>query len=148
MTVLHSKARGKFVELTLDVPPGLPPVIGLGGELNQVWSNLIDNALDAAPERGHVRVSAALEGGVLVVRVVDDGEGIPDAVRDRLFEPFFTTKQVGEGTGLGLDLARRLVGRHEGQIEVDSRPGHTEFRVMLPLQPPGVGSSAGTSSPS
>jgi signal transduction histidine kinase len=85
---------------------------------------------------------------VLVVRVVDDGEGIPDAVRDRLFEPFFTTKQVGEGTGLGLDLARRLVGRHEGQIEVDSRPGHTEFRVMLPLQPPGVGSSAGTSTPS
>jgi signal transduction histidine kinase len=147
ITVLHSKARRKSIELALDVPSGLPSVIGLGGELNQVWSNLIDNALDAAPERGHVRVSAALEGGVLVVRVVDDGDGIPDAVRDRLFEPFFTTKQVGEGTGLGLDIAKRLVGRHEGQIEVDSRRGRTEFRVTLPLQPPGDGSSARTALP-
>jgi signal transduction histidine kinase len=133
ITILHSKARRKSVELTLDAPPGLPPVLGLGGELNQVWSNLIDNALDAAPEHGHVRVSAAIEAGVLVVKVVDDGAGIPDAVRSRLFEPFFTTKPVGEGTGLGLDITRRLVGRHEGQIEVDSRPGRTEFRVILPL---------------
>jgi signal transduction histidine kinase len=136
ITVLHSKARRKSIQLTLDVPADLPLILGLGGELNQVWSNLIDNALDAVPERGHVRVSAGVENGVFVVRVVDDGPGIPDSVRSRLFEPFFTTKAVGEGTGLGLDIARRLVGRHEGQIELDTRPGRTEFRVMLPLAPP------------
>jgi signal transduction histidine kinase len=135
ITVLHSKARRKQVQLTLDVPSDLPAILGLGGELNQVWANLIDNALDAVPERGHVRVSAGTDAGVIVVRVVDDGPGIPDTVRSRLFEPFFTTKPVGEGTGLGLDIARRLVGRHEGHIEVDSRPGRTEFRVILPLPP-------------
>jgi signal transduction histidine kinase len=136
ITVLHSKAKKKSVEITLALPSDLPPLMGLGGELNQVWSNIIDNALDAVPEGGHIRVTAAAEGSAVVVRIVDDGPGIPDGVRSRLFEPFFTTKPVGEGTGLGLDIARRLVGRHEGHIEVDSRPGRTEFRVILPLAAP------------
>jgi signal transduction histidine kinase len=114
----------------LDVPPDLPRVAGFGGELNQVWANLVDNALDAA--KGEVVVSAAPQGSSVVVRVVDDGPGLPPANRERIFDPFFTTKPVGQGTGLGLDIARRVVRKHRGEIDVDSRPGRTEFRVTLP----------------
>jgi len=131
LAVLNAKARGKSVSVSLDVPPDLPRVPGFGGELNQVWANLVDNALDAA--KSHVKVTAAPYGSSVVVRVVDDGPGMPQEIRERIFDPFFTTKPVGQGTGLGLDIARRLVRRHQGEIEVDSRPGHTEFRVTLPL---------------
>jgi signal transduction histidine kinase len=102
------------------------------GELGQVWLNLIDNAIDAAPEGGHVTVTAGRERDSVVVRVIDDGAGIAAADRDRIFEPFFTTKPVGQGSGLGLDLARALVHSNRGSIEVASRPGRTEFRVCLP----------------
>ena len=94
--------------------------------------NLIDNAIDAAPESGRVEVTAASRGDSVVVRVVDDGPGVPEEVMARIFDPFFTTKPPGHGTGLGLDIARRLVRQHDGHIEVDSRPGRTEFRVILP----------------
>jgi signal transduction histidine kinase len=103
--------------------------------LNQVWSNLLENALDAAPRSGAVVVDAARQDGAVVVRVIDDGPGIPPDVRPRMFDPFFTTKKVGEGVGLGLDIARRVVRTLEGQIDVDTRPGRTEFRVSLPLGP-------------
>jgi signal transduction histidine kinase len=82
---------------------------------------------------GRVEVLAARHGESLVIRVIDNGPGIPDPIRERIFDPFFTTKPVGQGTGLGLDLVRRLVRRHEGTVDVDSRPGRTEFRVTLPL---------------
>ena len=133
MAVLRSKAKARSVQLVAEVEAGLPAVVGFGGELNQVWANLIDNALDAAPTGGIVRVAAAQEQGSIVVRVVDDGPGIPEELRQRIFEPFFTTKPVGEGTGLGLVIANNLVRQHQGEIEVDSRPGRTEFRVTLPL---------------
>jgi signal transduction histidine kinase len=132
LAVLNAKARGKSVSVSLDVPADLPRVPGFGGELNQVWANLVDNALDAAG--GRVAVTAGRQGQSVVVRVVDDGPGMPPEVRARVFDPFFTTKGVGQGTGLGLDIARRIVGKHQGEIEVDSRPGHTEFRVTLPLE--------------
>jgi signal transduction histidine kinase len=135
LTMLQSKARGKAASVTLDVPPGLPAVQGYGGELNQVWLNILENALDAIPEQGHVQVSARREDTGVAVRVVDDGPGIPAAVREQIFDPFFTTKPFGQGTGLGLDTARRLIRGHGGAIEVDSRPGRTEFRVTLPLAP-------------
>jgi signal transduction histidine kinase len=108
-------------------------VNGFGGELNQVWANLIDNALDAVSEGGHVELSADIEGNAVVVRVMDDGPGITAEIRNRIFDPFFTTKPVGKGTGLGLDIVRRLILRHNGQIEVDSEPGRTQFRVILPV---------------
>jgi signal transduction histidine kinase len=130
MAVLGAKARAKSVTVTVRAPEGLPVVEGFGGELNQIWGNLIDNAIDAAS--GRVEVSASAQDEVVVVRVVDDGPGIPEDARERIFEPFFTTKPQGEGTGLGLDITRRLVHQHEGQIEVESRPGRTEFRVTLP----------------
>ncbi len=131
LAVLNAKARGKSVSVTLDVPADLPRVPGFGGELNQVWANLVDNALDAAG--GRISVAAGRQGSSVVVRVVDDGPGLSPEIRERIFDPFFTTKPVGQGTGLGLDIARRIVRKHQGEIEVDSRPGHTEFRVTLPL---------------
>jgi signal transduction histidine kinase len=136
LVVLGSKARTRSIATSLTVAPGLPPVDGYGGELNQVWANLIDNALDAVPPSGgRVDVSAAREGRFVVVRIADNGPGIPEDAQHRLFEPFFTTKPVGVGTGLGLDIARRIVNRHEGNIEFDTGPGGTEFRVLLPVTP-------------
>jgi len=131
LAVLNAKARGKQVRVSLDVEADLPRVQGFGGELNQVWANLVDNALDAAS--GHVAVAAGRQGQSVVVRVIDDGPGLPTEIRERIFDPFFTTKPVGQGTGLGLDIARRVVLKHEGQIEVESRPGHTQFSVTLPI---------------
>jgi signal transduction histidine kinase len=135
VTVLAAKARAKSIVVDLDVPSDLPLVRTYGGELNQVWSNVIDNALDAVGESGRVTVSGQLDGDCVVVRVVDNGEGISPDIKTRVFDPFFTTKPMGQGTGLGLDIARRIVRRHDGQIEFDSRPGHTEFRVILPAEP-------------
>jgi len=132
ITVLRSKARGKQVEIDLHVPDDLPPVEGYGGELNQVWANLVDNAIDAAPG-GHVRLEASAADGRVMVKVIDDGKGIPPDVLSRIFDPFFTTKEIGQGTGLGLDIARRIVHRHRGALDVHSGPGRTEFCVTLPI---------------
>ena len=133
LTVLRAKAKSKAVGMVVNVDDALPAVRGFGGELNQVWANLIDNALDAVGQGGHVELKASREGDSVVVRVIDNGAGISADIRDRIFDPFFTTKPVGEGTGLGLDIVRRLVQRHNGQIELDSNPGRTEFRVTLPV---------------
>jgi signal transduction histidine kinase len=131
LAVLNAKARDKSVIISLEVEAGLPRIQAFGGELNQVWANLVDNALDAAKSR--IAVAASRQGHSVVVRVVDDGPGLPPEIRERIFDPFFTTKPMGQGTGLGLDIARRLVLRHHGEIEVDSRPGHTQFSVTLPI---------------
>jgi signal transduction histidine kinase len=132
VAVLRSKARGKSAAVVVDVEHDLPRVRGFVGELNQIWANLIDNALDAIPDSGRVDVRANRENQRVVVRIVDNGSGIPEQIRERIFEPFFTTKQVGHGTGLGLDIVRRLVRHNDGDIFVDSQPGRTEFRVVLP----------------
>jgi len=133
VTVLRSKARGKSATVTVDVDPNLPKVLGFGGELNQVWANLIDNALDAIPDGGRVDVRAVRERQRVVIRIVDNGSGIPDQDRERIFDQFFTTKPVGKGTGLGLDIVRRLIRHNNGEISVESSPGRTEFRVALPV---------------
>ena len=117
------------------MPHDLPRVRDFGGELNQIWANLVDNALDAAKTGGRVTVTARAEAGKVVVRVIDDGDGIPADAKSRIFDPFFTTKPVGKGTGLGLDIVRRLVDGNDGLIDVESRPGLTEFRVALPISP-------------
>ncbi len=133
VAVLKSKARGKSVAVSVEVEPDLPRVRGFAGELNQIWGNLIDNALDAVPASGRVEVSARRESRRVVVRIADNGSGIPAEIRDRIFDPFFTTKSAGQGTGLGLDIVRRLVQHNEGEISVESQPGRTEFRVTLPI---------------
>jgi signal transduction histidine kinase len=143
LAMLAAKARGKAAEVKLEVATDLPRVNGLGGELNQVWANLIDNALDAVGEGGQVRVTADRDGDSVVVRVIDDGPGILPEVKNRIFDPFFTTKPVGSGTGLGLDIAQRLVNRHEGLIAVTSEPERTEFRVTLPVAGAKQGSAGG-----
>jgi signal transduction histidine kinase len=135
LTMLRAKARSKGIKVELTAEPGLPPVLAVSGELNQVWHNVIDNALDAVPDGGTISVSAQREGALAAVRIVDDGPGIPTDIQQRIFEPFFTTKPVGEGHGLGLDIVRRLVEGNNGSIDVFSSPGHTEFRIELPFVP-------------
>lgn len=132
-SVLRSKAREKSVAVVVNLPAGLPKVYGFAGELSQIWGNLLDNALDAVPSGGRVEVIASCEGQRVVVRVIDNGPGIPAEIRSRIFDPFFTTKPMGHGTGLGLDIVRRLVRHNDGAIDVVSQPGRTEFQVMLPM---------------
>jgi signal transduction histidine kinase len=139
IAVLNAKARSKAVAIAVQVPPDLPRVRGFIGELNQIWANLIDNALDAVPDGGRIEVVAEREARGVVVRVIDSGPGIPPEIRGRLFEPFFTTKPVGKGTGLGLDIARRLVSHNDAEIDVTSIPGRTEFSVTLPIAVDGGG---------
>ena len=134
VAVLNAKAAGKSITVTTHIEHGLPRVLGFAADLNQIWGNLIDNALDAAPHEGCVDVHAALEGERVVIRIVDYGDGVPEGIQSKIFDPFFTTKPQGQGTGLGLDIARRLVRHNDGVIEFDSKPGRTEFRVLLPIE--------------
>lgn len=133
VAVLKSKAREKSVAVALQVEPELPKVRGFVGELNQIWGNLIDNALDAVEEGGRVEVALGRESQSVLVRIIDDGPGIDPEIRNRIFDPFFTTKPLGQGTGLGLDIVRRLVRHNDGAIDFESRPGRTEFQVRLPV---------------
>lgn len=132
LTILnHKLKRGVTVERDYDKNPLL--VDSFGSELNQVWTNIIDNAIDAMSGKGDLRVRTYRQDGCAVVEIVDNGPGISPEVLPHIFEPFFTTKGVGEGTGLGLDTAQRIVRKHRGSIQVRSNPGNTCFQVWLPL---------------
>ncbi|HQA69495.1 MAG TPA: ATP-binding protein, partial [Aggregatilineales bacterium] len=139
LVILRSKLK-KGIRVTKDYAPDLPMIDAYGSELNQVWTNLIDNAADAVGESGGeitLRTRPA-EGGVLV-EVEDNGAGIPAEAQARIFEPFFTTKPPGHGTGLGLDISYNIVTlKHGGEITFESEPGRTVFRVWLPAQIEGV----------
>ncbi|CAA9467319.1 MAG: hypothetical protein AVDCRST_MAG25-1637 [uncultured Rubrobacteraceae bacterium] len=144
LSVLAYKLGG--VEITREYDEGLPRITAYGAELNQAWTQILDNAVDAARagrepgERGSIGLRTTCERDRVLVEVSDDGPGIPEHLQSRIFEPFFTTKGVGEGTGLGLDLSYRVVvGRHGGDIRVDSKPGRTRFQVRLPLSVRGAG---------
>jgi signal transduction histidine kinase len=128
------KMKIKDIRLTRDYPKNLPAISGNAGELNQVWTNLIDNAIDAMPERGELGIRIESDDWGVIVRIIDNGQGIGDDIMNRIFDPFFTTKDVGGGTGLGLDIARRIVQTHGGQIDVRSKPGRTEMYVRLPVE--------------
>ncbi len=108
-------------------------VNSFGSELNQIWTNLIDNAIDAMGGKGELRVRAYRDDDSVVVEIRDNGPGIPPEVEPHIFEPFFTTKAVGEGTGLGLDTVQRIIKKHRGGIQVRSKPGDTCFQVWLPI---------------
>jgi signal transduction histidine kinase len=128
------------VTLVKDYDRSLPRVPAYPGELNQVWTNLIDNALDAMAGSGTLTVRSTLDGDWVLVEIVDTGPGVPQELRERIFEPFFTTKEVGEGTGLGLDVSWRIVvNRHDGDLRVVSQPGDTRFQVRLRQTEPGDG---------
>ncbi|NEK56451.1 cyclic nucleotide-binding domain-containing protein [Geodermatophilus sabuli] len=120
------------VRVVRDHGPDVPPIQAAAGELNQVWTNLVDNALDAMAGQGTLRVCSRRDGRGVLVEIGDTGPGMSPETREHAFDPFFTTKGVGEGTGLGLDMARRIVARHRGEISIDLRPGETVLRVRLP----------------
>ena len=129
---------GPNVEIARDYDPNLPRITAYGGELNQVWTNLIDNAIDSVGGNGQLRLRTTCEGDRVLVEVADDGPGVPEDLQARVFEPFYTTKGVGAGVGLGLDISYRIVvGQHGGDIRVVSQPGDTRFQVRLPLEPGG-----------
>jgi signal transduction histidine kinase len=132
LTMLCHKLKNVTVVRAFD--RSAPRIMAYGSELNQVWTNLIDNAIHAVDDNGKICIGTSLEDNQLVVEIVDNGSGIPPNVQPHLFEPFFTTKPVGTGTGLGLVISNRIVGdRHGGEIEFESRPGETRFKVRLPL---------------
>jgi signal transduction histidine kinase len=132
LTVLRPKLAG--VRIVREYAPDLPSAKGYPSELNQVWTNLIDNAVDAMSSRGTIRLRAYAESRCLTVEIGDTGPGIPDEVLPRIFEPFYTTKEVGKGTGLGLHLAYRIVTqRHRGSLTVRSAPGDTRMTVRFPI---------------
>ncbi|HSN12544.1 MAG TPA: ATP-binding protein, partial [Propionibacteriaceae bacterium] len=134
LVMLGHKLRDRVV-VERDYDTLVPEIEGFPGELNQVWTNLIDNAADAMAEGGTLRVVVRAEKSAVVVEVCDTGPGMPPDVASRAFEPFFTTKEVGRGTGLGLDIARRIVvERHGGEIAIRSEPGNTVVSVRLPLR--------------
>jgi signal transduction histidine kinase len=134
LTIMHHKLK-RGISVTRDFAPGLPKVMAYGSELNQVWTNLIDNAVDAMKENGKLSVRALRENDYVLVEIADNGPGIPPEVQSRIFEPFFTTKGVGEGSGLGLDVVHRIVKKMRGLITVKSVPGDTRFQVRIPIQP-------------
>ena len=132
--VMMGHKLGSGITVERHYAPGLPPIEAMAGELNQVWTNLVDNAIDAMDGTGILTVSARPDAsGWVVVEVADTGSGMPPEVQAHAFEPFFTTKEVGKGTGLGLDISRRIVvERHSGDIDIESGPGGTLVRVRLP----------------
>ena len=132
-TLVMFNSRLQHVQVELEFDPALPPVSAYGGELNQVWTALIENALDAMNNHGGLRLTTRLSGQMALVEVWDTGTGIDAGIRSRIFEPFFTTKAPGRGLGLGLDTVQRIVSKHSGFVTVQSKPGETCFQVRLPL---------------
>jgi signal transduction histidine kinase len=132
LTIMHHKLK-RGITVAREYAPNLPKVMANGSELNQVWTNLIDNAADAMKEKGKLTIRAVRENEYVLVEIVDDGPGIPPEVQSRIFEPFFTTKGVGEGTGLGLDIVNRIVKNARGQVNVISSPGDTRFQIRIPI---------------
>ncbi len=137
LTMLHHDLKNG-INVRRDYDKSLPGICAKGSELNQVWTNLIDNAIDALAEKakvgkGEITIRTARDGAFALIDIIDNGPGIPPEVKDRIFDPFFTTKPVGEGTGLGLDTVYRIVRQHKGDIRVNSHPGETHFQVRLPI---------------
>ena len=132
LTMLQSRLGS--VEVVREYEPGLPCISAYASELNQVWTALIENALDAIEDHGRIVLKAKVSGDLLLVEVWDNGPGIPKEIQDRIFEPFFTTKPPGRGLGLGLDVVMRIVRKHRGFVQLQSAPGATCFQVRLPLQ--------------
>jgi len=132
LTILNHKIK-HGVSVHRDYQPVPLMVDSFGSELNQVWTNIIDNAIDAMGGKGELRVRTYREDGCVVIEIGDNGPGISPDVEPHIFEPFFTTKGVGQGTGLGLDTVQRIVKKHRGSVQVVSKPGDTRFQILLPV---------------
>ena len=134
LTMLNHKTKQKNIVVDVQVQDNMPEFCGYVSELNQVWTNLIDNAIDAVDDGGKIEIEAMSNNGDIKMIFRDNGSGIPEDVKNKIFDPFFTTKDVGKGTGLGLDVVRKIIDKHQGRIEVDSEPGNTEFKLTFPLK--------------
>jgi signal transduction histidine kinase len=124
------------IEVVREYDRTIPKVCARGSELNQIWTNLIVNAVDAMSERGKLVIRTSRVGDRARVEIIDNGPGIPPEIKNRIFDPFFTTKEVGEGSGLGLDTVHRIARSHKGDVTFESRPGETRFIVTIPLNIP------------
>jgi signal transduction histidine kinase len=121
------------VTIKREYSPNLPRIEAYASELNQVWTNIIDNAVDAMNRKGEIKIKTYEEDRHVIVEIADNGPGIPKDIQSRIFEPFFTTKAPGQGTGLGLHISHDIIAnRHHGQLLVESKPGETTFRIILP----------------
>lgn len=134
LTILKHQLKKKSIEVQKDFGENLPKILAFPGELNQVWTNLLDNAIDAMDEGGILKLKTYVQRDRVFIEITDNGPGIPDDVKSKIFDPFFTTKGIGKGTGLGLEVVRRIVDHHKGSIEVDSVPGRTTFKVCFPVE--------------
>ncbi|ANS25049.1 MULTISPECIES: ATP-binding protein [Rhodococcus] len=134
--VMLGRKIGDSVTVVKEYDPTLPQIPAYAAELNQVWTNLIDNAVAAMDGHGTLTVRTRRDGDMALIEIADTGPGVPEEIRSRIFEPFFTTKPVGEGTGLGLDISWRIVvKKHRGDLRVESEPGDTRFQVRIPIEP-------------
>jgi signal transduction histidine kinase len=133
-TLSMLQSRLANVEIVEHFAEGLPSITAFASELNQVWMALFENALDAMENAGTLEISVSTDSEWMTVEVTDSGSGISPDIKSRIFEPFFTTKPPGQGLGLGLDTAMRILRKHRGHVVVESRPGRTSFRVQLPLE--------------
>jgi signal transduction histidine kinase len=134
LVLLGFKLREKSIRVEKSFDPKMPLIPAFVGELNQVWTNLIDNAIFALDKNGIINIKTSVNEKDVTISIMDNGPGIPHDILSRIFDPFFTTKKVGEGTGIGLDIVNRIIKNHNGEIRVNSEPGHTEFTVTLPLE--------------
>jgi signal transduction histidine kinase len=134
LTLLGYKLRGKNITVKKILSDKLPEVEAYVGELNQVWTNIIDNAIYAMDKNGELSIETCFNAKDATVKITDNGSGIPKELLTKIFDPFFTTKKVGEGTGIGLDLVHRIVKQHNGEVKVDSVPGRTQFQICIPLK--------------
>jgi signal transduction histidine kinase len=147
LVILRQKLKGG-IEVTRDYAPDLPEIEGWGSELNQVWTNLIDNAADAMDGRGAISIKAeCINPEEVQVTICDTGPGIPQEVAQKIFEPFFTTKPPGIGSGLGLHISHNVVVRHGGRIDLETEPGKTCFIITLPVTMPAQATQAGPPAP-
>ncbi|WP_460636899.1 sensor histidine kinase [Larkinella harenae] len=134
LVLLTHKLKEKNIQVEITIPDDFPTIEAFASELNQVWTNLIDNAIDAMNNGGHLQITGEVDHPFVLMRIIDDGSGIPASNLDHIFDPFFTTKAIGKGTGLGLDIVQGIIRHHNGRIYVKSEPGRTEFKVCLPIQ--------------
>jgi signal transduction histidine kinase len=133
LAMLRHKLKHKNIRIHKEFDPELPPLQAFVGELNQVWTNLIGNAIDAMEKDGNLTLRTFREDEQICVEVIDDGHGIPADIQEEIFDQSLTTKSIAEGTGMGLEITRQIVDRHDGSITLESIPGRTVFRVCLPI---------------
>jgi len=136
LTLMGYKLREKNITVKKIFNEDMPDVSVYVGEMNQVWTNIIDNAIYAMPKNGELTIETSFDSQNVYVKIIDNGKGIPQEILSKIFDPFFTTKKVGDGTGIGLDLVNRIIKHHNGEIKVHSKPGRTEFAICIPIPDP------------